>query len=217
MGVNYSIPFYANTADDTHCVQASFKMIAEFFRPELKFDFEHWDRISHKKVGGWTWPMSSLIWFKEMNFDVVNIEDFSYARFAKEGKAYLQQLYGQEIADIQESKTDLASEQQIAKHFISMIPTIERAPTISEAQDFLQKRYLLAVNLNIKMLNGEEGYAGHLVVVKGFDDDGFIVNDPGAPAAQNRRVDYQSFLKAWAYPDERALNLTAIGLKHVTS
>jgi hypothetical protein len=217
MSVNYDIPFYANTPDDTHCVQAVFKMIAEHFRPDLTHSFEEWDVISHKKQGGWTWPMSSLMWLKEQGFDVVNIEDFDYDRFSKEGLAYLATLWGQELADIQAEKTNVPAEQEIAKRFAREIDTERRAPILKDVRSLLDDGYLVSLSVNLRILNGQEGYVGHLVVVRGYDESGVFLNDPGLPPVENRHVDTELFMRAWAYPDEKALNLAALRKKHHVS
>lgn len=208
--INYRVPFYSNTPDDTHCVQAAFKMVAEYFRPDLVLGFDEWDNITHKKKDGWTWTMAGLIWFKENNFDVVDIEPFSYPMFISSGKEYLRELFGDEIANIQDEKSNLMQEQEISKEFIKTVRVEERKPDLDEVRDFLQKGYLVSMNVNASTLNGKEGYAGHFIVITGHDDTGFIFNDPGLPPVENRHVAYSEFVKAWAFPNENALNLIAI-------
>jgi uncharacterized protein YvpB len=58
-------------------------------------------------------------------------------------------------------------------------------------------------------LNGKEGYCGHLVIVRGFDETGFFLNDPGLPGIENRHVPFDLFERAWSYPDKNANNLMA--------
>lgn len=43
-----NVPFFANTADDTHCVQTSFKIMLKFFLPNRDFGWEELDKLSHK-------------------------------------------------------------------------------------------------------------------------------------------------------------------------
>ena len=210
MGVNYDIPFYANTLDGTHCVQAVFKMITEHFRPDLVLSFEEWERISHKRAGGWTWTMSGLIWLKEAGFEVENVEYIDYHRFSSEGVAFLEELWGIDVASIQGEKTNIPEEQEIAKLFIEEIEPKVRLPNADDLKNMLENGYLLAVTVNSRILNAREGYAGHLVVVKGYDDTGFFLNDPGLPPLENRHVDYALFTRAWAYPNDNARNLAAI-------
>jgi hypothetical protein len=64
-------------------------------------------------------------------------------------------------------------------------------------------------HVNARVLNGRDGYAGHFVVVKGYDAGQLIINDPGLPAYENKFLTYANFMKAWAYPNKEALNLIA--------
>lgn len=77
----------------------------------------------------------------------------------------------------------------------------------------IKEDYLIMVNLNADALDGESGYSGHFVVIKGFNDKGFILNDPGLPGRENHKVSFDSFDKAWAYPNEKAKNIIAFKLK----
>ena len=40
MNITYKIPFYTNTEDNVHCMQASMKMVYEYFKPEDIKSFE---------------------------------------------------------------------------------------------------------------------------------------------------------------------------------
>lgn len=208
--VNYDVPFYSNTPDDTHCVQAAFKMAAEYYRPDLVLSFEKWDEITNKKKDGWTWTMSGLLWLKGNGFDVEDIEPFDYREFIRSGKEYLRELFGDDVADIQEKMSDVHQEQEISKEFIKVIHVEERRPTFEDVRAFLDSGYLVMMNVNARTLNGRDGYAGHFIVVKGYGSQGLFFHDPGLPAIENRHVDYGYFMKAWAFPNENALNLIAI-------
>jgi len=50
-------------------------------------------------------------------------------------------------------------------------------------------------------------------MMKGFDDNNFIINDPGLSAQENRLIRFELFEKAWAYPNEKAKNIMAFKLR----
>ena len=58
--------------------------------------------------------------------------------------------------------------------------------------------------VNSRALNNKEGYLGHSIVIIGYTNQEFVLHDPGLPPLENRRVAYELFEKAWAYPDEKA-------------
>lgn len=188
-------------------------MVQEHFLPERKFSFEEWDVITAHKPGLWTWQLAGLIWFKNNGFEVVNIEVFDYEKFAKEGEKCLIEFFGEEVGKSQIAHSDISQEIKYSKAFVKEIKTEVRLPTLDDMKSYLEKGYLLLSTLNAKALYNLEGYSGHMIVISGFTKNGFVIQDPGIPARQDFEVSFEQFMKAWAYPDEKAMALTAIKLK----
>lgn len=208
--IDYNVPFYSNTSDDTHCFQAAIKMVLKFFWPEKEFSWEELEKITAKAPGLWTWPMAGMIWFKNNGFDIRNIEVFNYDEFIKKGGQYLIERYGKEVGEAQIKHSDINQEIKYAEEFKNKIHTEEHIPTIEDIKQLLKKGYLVGCNVNAIALNKEIGYAGHFVVVKGYRDGELILHDPGLPTHENRVVDFSTFEKAWAYPNESAKNIIAL-------
>lgn len=207
---NYDVPFYSNTPDDTHCFQAALKMVLKFFLPDRDFSWEELDRITAKVDGLWTWPTSGLIWLNDKGFNVKNIETFNYKKFIQQGSQYLIDLYGNDVGGAQIKHSDIKQEIGLAGEFVEKIESEVRIPSSSEIVEFVQNGYLVICNINSKVLNKEEGYSGHFVLIKGTSDSGFTINDPGLPALENRTINFEEFERAWAYPNELAKNIIAI-------
>lgn len=211
--LDYKVLFYSNTDDDTHCFQAALKMVLRFFWPERDFSWQELEKITAKVEGLWTWPTASLLWLQENGFEVKNIEVFDHGRFASEGGKYLVNFFGKEVGEIQIEHSDINQEMAYAKEFIKKIQPIVKIPTIHDIRQLLEDGYLVVCNVNSHALNNEAGYAGHFVVVKGFDNNTLIIHDPGLPPAENRKVDFAAFERSWAYPNEDAKNIMAFRLK----
>jgi hypothetical protein len=207
------IPFYQNTPDDTHCFQASLKMIMKYFWPSEDYSWKELDKITAKVSGMWTWTMAGLMWLQEKGLEIKNIEAFDYEKFIQKGGQYLRDEFGEEVGNEQIKHCDIDQEIAIAKKFVKTINTEKRSPSMKEIKELLLKGYLIIVSLNAIALDEKMGYASHSVVIKGFDDQGFILNDPGLPGRENRKVDFGIFEKAWAYPNEKARNIMAFKLK----
>jgi len=214
MRIIKDVPFYKNTSDNTHCFQAGLKMILKFFIPNRDFSFEELDVISEKKEGLWTWSMAALIWMQKNDFEVVNIEIFDYNKFIDKGEKYLIEEFGKETAEIQIKKSDIEKERKSSKVFLEKIKTIKIIPKKQDISNLMNEGYVIVVSLNSRILDDEQGYASHFVIIKGYDDNNFILNDPGLPGIENRTVSFDIFKKAWAYPNERAKNITAFKLKN---
>ena len=210
---NYDIPFYSNTEDDTHCFQAVIKMVLKFFWPDKEFTWAELDKITAKVEGLWTWQMAGLLWLDANGFEVKDIEAFDYDQFVKKGGNYLVNVFGKEVGESQIRHSKIDQEIEYAKTFVQKIRPEVRIPVISEIPHLLEAGYIIVCNVNSHALNKKEGYAGHFVVIKGFDKDTLTLHDPGLPPEEDRRVDFQTFEQAWAYPNESAKNIMAFRLK----
>jgi hypothetical protein len=189
------------------------KMVYEYFKPEDIRSFDEWDTISAKVEGLWTWPMAALIWMST-DLEIVAIEVFDYERFAKQGDEYLREFLGTEVAKRWTEMSDTAQAQKFAQKFLHTIRIETRVPSVEDITTLLDQGYLVACAINSCILAGRKGYDGHLVVVKGYNDEHLIVHDPGLPARQDWGVTKTLFQKAWADPNEDVMNITAFRLKN---
>jgi hypothetical protein len=210
MPQNDDIPFYSNTPDDTHCFQATLRMVLKYFMPEQDFSWKQLDKITAKQPGMWTWPMAGLCWLTENGFDIVNIESFDYQRFCIEKEDYLIEKFGADIASIQAKNSVLPEEVEWARKFLSLVPSENRLPAFEEVISLASEGYLVIVNLNARALNQKKGYVGHFVIVVSASNDSLAIHDPGLPAYKNRIIARKLFMEAWDYPDKTARNLIAI-------
>lgn len=187
-------------------------MILKYFIPEKDFDWDALDKITAKQKGLWTWPMAGLCWLHDYGFEIISVEDFSYDLFSVRKEEYLVEKYGQELVDEQAKHSDINEGVRWAKKFSEKIPFEERLPSVDDLRNYLDKGYLLIINVNARSMNNREGYVGHNVVVKGYDDKGFMIHDPGGPPRESVHVETEQFNKGWEYPDKNARNLVAIRL-----
>ena len=212
MKIDNKIPFYLNP-DDTHCFQACLKMVIEYFWPECVYSWEELDIITSKIKGLWTWPMAGLLFMQEKGAEVKIIKSFDYDNFSKNGAEYLRKRYGKEVANAQIKNSDIDREIGFSKKFIKKIKIKKDIPKIEDLKQMLKDNYVIIANINSRILNNKNGYVGHFVVIKSFNQEGFLLNDPGLPGIENRKVDFDLFNKAWSYPNEEAKNIMAFRLE----
>jgi hypothetical protein len=203
------VPFFANTPDDTHCVQAAFKMILKYFMPERDFSFDELDKMSRKQVGKGTWWAGLLLELSKLDITVKDIEPFDYGRFYKEGESYVQILYPYEAANYHLNKTNLNAIKSLIPDFLDKIDLQSRPARLSDINKLLNDGWLIAAALNSRVLNDKPGFSGHIVVVYGIDSDSgeFWVHDPGPPPHKNWLVPREKFKTAFysAGPKNAAL------------
>lgn len=203
------IPFYKNT-DNTHCFQAVLRMILKHYWPDKDFTWQELEKITAKVDGLWTWPTAGMLWLNKHGFEVHDVEAFNYATFTDKGGDYLVDLFGEKVGQEQIDHSDIEQEIKYAKQIIEKNLYESRIPEILELKERLDQEYLLICNVNSRALNGKYGYAGHFVLLIGYNDDGFIMHDPGLPAIKDREVAFFDFEQAWACPNEQAKNYIAI-------
>jgi len=116
------------------------------------------------------------------------------------------------VGRAQIENSDIEQEREIAKKFIEKILVKKVIPTIDDLKNLLLQGYLVICHVNSRKLNNKPGYAGHAVVVKGFDDKHFFLHDPSF-TSPHRSVEFSLFEEAWAYPNDKIKNIIALKLK----
>ncbi len=208
--IRKNVPFYANTADNTHCFQASLKMVMKYFWPNRNYSWKKLDKITAKIPGLWTWPMAGLIWLQKQGIEIAMVEAFDYSRFIKLGGEYLIEEFGKEVGEAQIKHSNIDQEIRFAKEFLERIKIEKRIPKLKDIKRFLKKGYVIICNVNSRKLAKKEGYVGHFIVIFNFNDKYLFLHNPGLPPQKNQRVSFKQFEKAWAYPNERAKGIIAL-------
>jgi len=214
--MHIKVPFYPNTEDNTHCVQAALRMVLKHFFPEREFTYEELDRASNKQSGKWTWPYAAIVWMTEQGLEVINVSIFDTNQFVAHAESYMLEVFGEEKTKANLEHSDISLAVSDAEQYLKnrSIKEERRIPTIDDIKEFLKQGYIPTCGVNSRVINGEEGYAGHRIVVTGFDENGLFIHDPGGrlPPIEDRLVDYQTFERAWGYPDEKQKGVIAYRL-----
>jgi hypothetical protein len=197
------IPFYSNTQDNTHCFQASIKMVLGYFLPDQDFSWEELDRLSAKTESMATWPQRMLINLQKMGFTVASVGNFDGRAFIRDGAKYLQETLSPEVADWQIGHSDLSQAQKdYQAAYDQDIDIQKRIPELTDLQAYQQQGYIVSTKVN-----------SHRVVILAIDEQGVVLHDPGLPPYPALRVPREQFVAAWAYPDRTAQSFTAITME----
>lgn len=209
MTINYPVPLYSNTPDNTHCFQAALRMVLKYFQPEREFTWEELDKISGKKKGMWTWPAAAELWIRDQGYKIIDLGIFDNEEFSKRPQAYLLEFFGEKAGREQIEHADIKKEAELAKQLYEAGIEKKEIPTLTTIRELLKKGYLIICLVNSRVLRNRKGYAGHSVVIRGINEKAIFINNPGLPAQENEKVALGKFEKAWAYPDEKDKGLTA--------
>ena len=196
-----TIEFIANTDDDLHCVQAAFLMIVRYFKPEFEIGWEEWSRVTGFEAEKGSWATSSILWLNDHGFDVKAIEKFDYSDFANRGKDYLREIFPQEDYEYAVRSTNFESEEKLARKLSAKDLVENRAPNIEDIRHGIDNGYLVRAHVNSRKLDGLDGYIGHSVVIFDYDENGFLLHDPGNPPRPNFYAKLGNFVPA-AFGDD---------------
>jgi len=201
-------PFYSNTKDNTHCYQAVLKMILAA-NTGKKYTWKKLDQITGKDPDKWTWPMIGLIHMKNIGYDVISIGSFDYGRFLKEGKKYLVFRSGVYIANEQVKHSNIKKAQKEASIYLQSDINIKRNAVTKDIKKYIDDGYYVVPNINAKTLSKKEGYSGHFVLIYKYTEKSVIVHDPGLPGRPSRKISWETFISAWAYPNKTSCRIYA--------
>ncbi|OGL26368.1 hypothetical protein A3E49_02025 [Candidatus Saccharibacteria bacterium RIFCSPHIGHO2_12_FULL_49_19] len=210
--MDYKVPFISNTKDNLHCMQSAWMMVVKYFKPQFEMDWDKFSRVTGFEEDKGTWAMAGLLWLKKQGFNVIHLASFDYEVFAQTGGAYLLKRAGKDIGQWMIEHSNMPLEQKRARRLAKSGIWKKQAVQISDIKKNLDDGFLVVCTINIRKLDELQGYFGHVVVVKGYDDKKLFLHDPGLPGRPDRKVTYKDFETAWADPNKDAKELNAIKL-----
>lgn len=206
-----NVPFFANTADDTHCVQASFRIMLKYFLSERDFSWAELDKLSHKTAGKGTWWFPMLLELEKTGLKTKYIENFDYQRYLKEGEPYVLDVYGPEAGKWYLERSNLTEVKDLIPEFLKKLAGQKRAAELNDIDDLLAKGWLVGTDLNSRVLNRRPGFSSHMVVIYEKAGQNYILHDPGLPPKPQRKVPGKLLLEAWQYAGKENAALVAVG------
>jgi hypothetical protein len=192
------IPFFPNSEDNTHCFQSAIQMVLKHYFPNDSYTERQLEQLTGKFRGLWTWPHAGIMYLQSKGCDLIILDAFDYALFAKQGTDYLIDTYGSEIAYQQINNSKIDQEMTYVKQLLRTEVKFDKLPTLQKTRDLIEQGYLVIFNVNAQTLNGKEGYVGHFVVAYAIDDKYVHFHDPGLPPVPNRKETLEDFEAAWA-------------------
>lgn len=171
-------------------------MILGFFEPNKKYSVEDLEMITGKQPEKATWEMLWSIWFVNHGYKVKHYTTFDYGAFQSKGVEYIRETYGDDAANWQAENSDLNEARGLVAEYLEKVEVINKHPTIADIRNALEDGHMVKVGVNQRMLNDEEGYIGHSVVVTNVNDEGIWFHDPGLPAYENKKMNLKQFQDA---------------------
>jgi hypothetical protein len=195
------IPFYPNSKDNSHCYQAVLKMVLKYYYPKETYSFDRLNAATNHRTGLWTWNSAGLMYLATRGSEVLNIENFDYAKFGHKGATYLRSIWSNDVYKVQREHCDLKTEKSFALRLSRhpKVKLLQRRATINDIRRLVTSGYLVMPTINPRVLDHMKGYSSHLVLVTNITAKYIWFHDPGLPSAPNRKVSIALFRKAFAW------------------
>jgi len=151
---------------------------------------------------------------KRAGLKVKYIDSFNLEDFIENPYDYLVLFYGKEVGDYQFRKSPICRVVDEAKVLVQEenIEISYSIPSTNTLTSLLEEGYLCICNVNANTLIGQSGYAGHFILVYGFDKEKQVlyIQNPGPPPVEGSPIPVSTFEKSWAYTGENYKNILAV-------
>ncbi|MBU0974872.1 hypothetical protein KKD03_04185 [Patescibacteria group bacterium] len=191
------VPYYPNSEDNIHCLQACIKSALAFYFPNEKFE----DNVVDQKtlqIGGWSWFPPAVCWLNSLGIKVKIYSIFDYNRFASEGENYLREFkkWFYEVEEKAGAYKNLKELQDFTKKMISNNLWANEIIDSEKLIELLKDEKTLAIGKTIyESLDGTpssqvKNPTSHFVLlIKEYNYHQWLLHDPGLPERPNRKVE----------------------------
>lgn len=184
--------FVSNSADDMHCVNAVFRMVAKHFLNQ-DFTWEELDKLTYAIPDKATWTFMGEMEFAKRGLKVRNIEPIDYKKLYEKGASYLTTILGKDTADYYLNKSNIGSIIKYIPEYLKIVKHETRRAMLQEIIASLQAGALIGAEVNSRILNHKDGFSLHFVLLYDFDGTNIILHDPGLPPIKARKVTLKEF------------------------
>jgi len=204
-----SIPFYPNTKDNSHCVQACLKMALKYYFPKKTYSLTKLDNATNHKSN--QWDTITMLFLASLHFQVQYYASFNNKKFAEQGETYLKTIWSTEVFKEQKKHSNFKREQNLIKKELkdTKITSHNRPATMSDIKRLFAKHYTVFAAINPYTLDGDKGYSSHLVVITAINSKTITFHDPGIPPIKNRVSTLADFKRGLCYPDKESATIIA--------
>lgn len=204
-------PFVANDLFKPRCLHACIQMMMQACQAPHVFSFDEINTILRLRDNYWAAPYALFSALQVQGFETTHITSFSFQRFLTERENYLREVLGDEAGKVQAANTDIPTVVQDIQRMVksSSVKLCEQVPTPNDIFNHLAHGWYVMPLVNSKALCGNDGHAGHFVVIYGCSADTVTLHDPGMNPHPALTVSWDRFENSWMPKQPAARSLTA--------
>jgi len=188
------IPFFSNSDDNLHCLQACVKSVLNFYFPLKKFSNEDID-LHTLQEGGWSWFPPTVIWLHNLGLKVHFYSEFDYKKFSDDPESHLKEAWSHNrynLELINGSLKNLAKIQKSAHEMLEANLWTKKSLSTEEIVLELKQTNKLVIGKTFHhWLNGEyvDTHPHYILILKEYSPGKWAIHDPGLPPIKNRKVE----------------------------
>ena len=190
------VPFFPNSDDNLHCLQACVKSVLAYYFPKRSFSDKKIDEQTGQ-IGGWSWLCPSVVYINSLGLQTklfCPAFGFDYGRFSKLGQSYLKQVWGKERYAKEEANgalRNIAFVHHAAMELIDNGLWEDSQMETTELSKLLERENVLVIGKTIhEWLSGIDvnGVPHFALLIKEYSKTQWRIHDPGLPPIDNRKV-----------------------------
>jgi len=190
---------------------ASIRSALEFFTGK-PYSWEEMEELTGFQAGKAAWTVKIWAYLATHGFDIHMIEGFDYKKYREQGKQYLTTFFKPEELQWQLENTNLLKIKPLLSVFLENVRQEVRSPQLADIDAMLADGYLVTVQLNSRLLNSQDGYIAHMILVYDKEGSEYIAHDPGLPSQAGRHIPADLLLKAMGGSDN-TVEVTGLRLR----
>lgn len=185
---------FSNTEDNTFCLQACVQSILDYYFPTVKITQSEIIKNTGYHSNFFTWSPQTVVWLNSLGLDIKLYSPFDYKRLIDEGLVYLKE-FKKEAYDIEEKRGEynfLPDIQTAANVMIRKNLWIDERLDVEKLEELLEDQNTLCIGKTVyEWLDGNYimGNSHFVVVVKKYASGKWLIQDPGLPIKENRKID----------------------------
>ncbi len=183
-------------------------MVLNFFKPGLNLSFEKLYELLEYKTKTWFFETYIARFFYKLGIPVKYYCTSSLRKVDSDPDVF-KKIFGLDFFNPKDKKEADVDNYDSSVDFVISKRLFEKRPIDFEfIKSLLSTKKLVIATVNRNSLEGKDGFKGHFILIKGFDENCFICND--SYLGENLKIDFDKFKKAF-YSSEGVCDIVVVG------
>ncbi len=192
------VPYFKNDKNGNQCMQVAMRSVINYFL-DKDISLDELDELTGRKGSYWTWTSQVVVALHKLGLKVKYYSKSDLQPFAQ-GASYIRNYFGKDAQNII-ANSDINTVVKSIKETLKLGLFEKKLITIADITNALTNEVIPLVVVDHNVLSKAQGpYAGHMVVVTGFDDKNIYFHEsgPDKDMRPNKTVSKDLFNRAFS-------------------